>query len=88
MVEEGEDILDGLELMLESTEISGSLLLDSTELITALIVARNLDVDRVMPTFQQDGNQDSTKRLSRICRAGSMMKVRYEMMRMKDLRKA
>ena len=41
MVEEGEDILNGLELMLESGGISGKLLLDSTEIITALIVARN-----------------------------------------------
>jgi hypothetical protein len=45
LVEEGEDILDGLELMMESGEISGTLLLDSTEIVTALIVARNLDVD-------------------------------------------
>ena len=74
-------------MMMESEEISGTLLLDSTDVITALIVARSLDMDRVMPTFQQDGTQDSTKRLSRICRADSMMKVRDEMMRMKDLRK-
>ena len=69
LVEEEEDILDGLEMMMECGDISGTLLLDSTEIITALIVARSLDMDRVMPTFQQDGNQDSTKRLSRICRA-------------------
>ena len=61
--------------------------MDSTEIVTALLVARNLDMDRFKPTFQQDGTQDSTKRLSRICRADSMMKVRDEMVRMKDLRK-
>jgi hypothetical protein len=61
LVEEGEDILDGLEMMRESGEISGTLLLDSTEIVTALIVARSLDMNRVMPTFQQDGNQDSTE---------------------------
>ena len=74
-------------MMMESEEISGTLLLDSTEIITALIVARSLDMDRVMPTFQQDGNQESTKRLSRICRADNMMKVRDEMMKKKKLRK-
>ena len=88
LVEEGEDILDGLEQMMEYGEISGTLLLDSTEIITALIVARNMDVDTEMPTFQQVGNQDSTKRLSRVCRAENMMKVRDEMKRKKELRKS
>ena len=87
LVEEGEDILDGLEQMME-WKISGTLLLDSTEIITALIVARNMDVDTEMPTFQQVGNQDSTKRLSRVRRAENMMKVRDEMKRKKELRKS
>ena len=64
------------------------MLLDSTEIITALLVARNLDMDTEMPTFQQIGNEDSTKRLSRVCRAESMVKVREEMRKMKELRKA
>ena len=86
LVEEGEDILDGLEVMEESGEVSGTLLLDITEIITALTVARNLDTDRLMPTFQQDG-KPRTKRLKRIGRAESMAKVRGEMMKMKDVRK-
>jgi hypothetical protein len=85
LVEEGEDI--GLEQMMESGKISGTLLLDSTEIVTSLIVGSNLDVDTEMPTFQQIGNQDSTKRLSRVCRSENMMKVRDEMKKKKELRK-
>ena len=54
LVEEGEDILDGLEMMEKDGEIAGDLLLDSTEIITMLI-ARNLCSDRIPTTFQQAG---------------------------------
>ena len=54
LVEEGEDILDGLEMMEEDGEIAGDLLLDSTEIIT-MIIARNLCSDRIPVTFQQAG---------------------------------
>ena len=56
LMEEGEDILDGLEVMEGCGEVSGTLLLDITEIITALTVARNLDTNWMIPTFQQDGN--------------------------------
>ena len=79
-MEEGENILDGLEVMEECGEVSGTLLLDITEIVTALTVARNLDTCRMMPTFQQDGNS-SSKRLGRIGRAKSMAKVKDEMMK-------
>ena len=51
LMEEGEDILDGLELMADSGEVSSTLLLDCTEMITTLIVARNVDDEEIMPTF-------------------------------------
>ena len=86
LMEEGEDILDGLEVMEGCGEVSGTLLLDITEIITALTVARNLDTSRMIPTFQQDGNS-SKERLGRIGRAKSMTKVRDEMMKLKDIRK-
>ena len=86
LTEEGEDILDGIEVMEECGEVSGTLLLDITEVITALIIARKLDTDRIMPTFQQAGEQ-KFDRLKRIGRAESMAKVRDEMLKMKDSRK-
>ena len=70
LMEEGEDILDGLELMTESEEISDSLLMDCTEIITTLIVARNLEHEEVMPTFQKAGSQNPKKKLTRQNSAG------------------
>ena len=42
LMEEGEDNLDGLLVMEEGGEVSGPLLLDIIEVITALIVAEKL----------------------------------------------
>ena len=44
-VKEGEDILDGLELMLteNGSGVTEKILMDATEIITAIIVARGLD---------------------------------------------
>ena len=42
LVEEGEDILDGLEMMEGLKEISEEILMDATEMITTLIISRNL----------------------------------------------
>ena len=62
LVEEGEDILDGLEIM---------------------------ENDHEMPTFQKDGMKISsnTKSITRINRANSMIKIREELMKKKELRK-
>ena len=54
LVEEGEDILDGLETMESLGEVSNNLLLDSTELITSIILARRMETDQEMPAFQKD----------------------------------
>ena len=40
-------------MMEEREEISAEILMDATEMITCLIISRNLDTDRVMPTFQK-----------------------------------
>ena len=68
-VEEGEDILDGLENMLteEGSGVSGDILMDATEIITAIMVARGLVKKRVAPLFQKDGKvmTDRIKRIGR-----------------------
>ena len=48
-VEEGEDILNGLETMLteEGIGVSGDILMNATEIITAIMVARGLVTKRV-----------------------------------------
>ena len=60
MVEEGEDIVDGLETMELEGEISRKLLLDSTEVIT-MIIARNLCPGTVQPTFLKAGKPEQPK---------------------------
>ena len=87
LMEEGEGILDGLELMAESGEVSDSLLLDCTEIITTMIVARNLEDEEVMPTFQKAGYQNPKKKLTRQNRAGSMAKIRKELLSLEKRRK-
>jgi hypothetical protein len=65
MVEEGEDILDGLETMLtvEGSVVSGEILMDATEIITAII--------------EKDGKA-MTDRIKRIGRAEGMIRMREE----------
>ena len=89
LVEEGEDILDGLETMEGLGEVSEKLLMDSTEIITSIIVARKMDDDHEMPTFQRDREDvtPSSRNITRIGRANSMIKIREELIRKKELRK-
>ena len=79
MVEEGEDILDGLETMLtvEGSVVSGEILMDATEIITAIIEARGLVTKRLAPLFQKDGKA-MTDRIKRIGRAEGMIRMREE----------
>ena len=64
LVEEGEDIIEGLEMMEVEGEISNELLLDSTEIIT-LLIARNLCYQEMNTSFLKDGNLKSTKPFQR-----------------------
>ena len=57
LVEEGEDIVDGMKTMRFDGEISEKLLLDSTEIIT-LIIARNLCPRTMSTSFLQTGNPE------------------------------
>ena len=92
MVEEGEDIIDGLEMMVEEGEISRKLLLDSTELVT-LIIARNLCPETMSTSFQKDRNPDQARvdqKLNRSSGSGRlerMMKMRELLAKNKDGRK-
>ena len=63
--------------------------MDSTEIITSIIVARNMMYveSQKMPTFLKDGKGKSTNNISRICRASSMMRMREELLRKKEQRK-
>ena len=89
LIEEGEDILDGLKMMEEREDISEDILLDATEMITCLIISMNLDTDRMMPTFQKDGNSEkqTTERIKSIGRASGRTKMRKEMDKFKNNRK-
>ena len=85
LMEEGEDILDGLEGMVEADEISDELLLDTTEMITALIIARGSIED--MPTFTQVMSRDPSRTFLRMNRAENMIKMRKSLEKMKEGRK-
>ena len=80
MLEDSEDILDGLESMLtdEGRGVTVDVLTDATEIITTIIVARGMETHRIAPKFQKAGSQTSD-RVRRIGRAEGMMKMREEM---------
>jgi hypothetical protein len=87
LAEEGEDILDGLETMNmeEGSGVSDEVLMDATEIITAIIVARGLESERVAPIFQKDG-KEITSRINRIGRAEGIIRMREEMRKYKNQR--
>ena len=76
-------------MMEEREEISAEILMDATEMITCLIISRNLDTDRVMPTFQKEASTEkkTTERIKRIGRASGMTKIRKELDKLKNNRK-
>ena len=55
MIEESEDILDGLESMLaeEGSGVPEEVLIDATEIITAIIVAGEMKTQGIAPLFQK-----------------------------------
>ena len=77
LVEEAEDILDGLEQMVEDGDMGmeEELLIEATELITSVVLAWNLDVERI--TFMQAGKEEEAfhrggEQVKRLGRAESM----------------
>ena len=93
LVKEGEDILDGLEMMEKDGEVAGELMLDSTEIIT-MIIARNLCSERMPVTFQQAGKMRAFpmdgKKTGRCAtrRVESMKKMREMLTGKKNMRKS
>ena len=85
LIEEGEDIVDGIETMELNEEpgISEGVLMDATEIITSIIVARGMETDRIAPIFLQDGKKTRVKRVGR---AENMIKMREEMRILKNKR--
>ena len=87
LVEEGEDILDGLEAMNgdETGEVTEEILMDAAEIITAIIVARDVETSKVAPIFQKDGKRTASK-IRRIGRAEGMRRMREELRKVKNSR--
>ena len=76
LVEEAEDMIDGLEEMTATKEMSMTeeVLMKATEIITAIVVARNMDLGKV-PSFQKAGEPEQSgqmdgKQTRRVGRAG------------------
>ena len=84
LIEEGEDILDGLETMLEDegSGVSTEVLIDTTDIITAIILAGEIQPKKLAPIFLKDGKQV----LRKTGRAGSMIKMREELRKLKNQR--
>ena len=87
LVEECEDILDGLEEMNgdETGEVTEEVLMDAAEIVTAIIVARSIESSRAAPIFQKDGKKTASK-IRRIGRAEGMIKMREELRKVKNSR--
>ena len=92
LVEEAEDMLDGLEGLAEASEmgVTNNILMEATEIITAVVLARNLDREKV--SFQMDGEEELLFQKDgnlprRVGRAAGMKKVREELAKMNNRRK-
>ena len=87
MVEEGEDIMDGLESMLteEGSGVTEEVLIDATEITTAIIVAGEMKTQGITPLFQKAGKL-TTGRIRKTGRAEGMVKMREELRKMKNQR--
>ena len=79
--------MDGLETMLaeEGSGVIDEVLMDATEIISAIIIARGLTTNRVTPIFMKDGWK-TTEKIKRIGRAEGMMRMREEMRKIKNQR--
>ena len=56
LIEEGEDIIDGIEVMKTNNEpgVTEEILMDATEIITSIIVARGVETERIATIFLKD----------------------------------
>ena len=85
--EEGEDILDGLEVLREGKEegVSDEVLMDVTDIITSILIGSSWKVKQVAPIFQQAGEQ-TRERIKRVGRAEGMKKMRDEIRKLSNAR--
>ena len=67
--------------------VTNEVLLDATEIVTAVIVARGMDKKGVARIFQKAGEWD-TKKMKKVGRAEGMKKMREELRKLKNLRLA
>ena len=95
LVEEAEDMLDGLEDMLVAKEMSMTeeILVKATAVITTIVVARNMDLGKIGTlTFQKEGEQNQSfqkdgSQTRRVGRGESMKRMREELAKMTNRRK-
>ena len=82
MVEEGEDILDGLETMLgePGRGVTEDILKDATEIITSIILAEQMAKNKIAPIFLRAGKS------RKVGRVEGMERMREELRRTKNLR--
>ena len=87
LIEEGEDILDGLELMMDNKEegMTMETLMDVTEIITTLLLWRSFTDKKIAPIFQKAGVSTS-ERIKRIDRSEGMKKMRDELRKLSNRR--
>ena len=83
LIEEGEDILDGLELMMDNKEegMTMETLMDVTEIITTLLIWRSLTGKKIAQVFQK-AEASTSERIKRIDRTEGMKKMRDELMKL------
>ena len=87
LIEEGEDILDGLELMMDNKEegMTMETLMDVTEIVTTLLIGKSLTSKKIAPVFRKAGASTSG-RIKRIGRAEGMKKMRDELRKLSNRR--
>ena len=93
LAEEAEDVLDGLEEMTATKEMSMTeeVVVKATAIITAIVVARKMDLGKVS-SFQRDGEPSQSFQLDgkqnrRVGRGESMKRIRDELAKMTNRRK-
>ena len=87
LVEEGEDILDGMEVLRDGNEggVTDEMLMDVTDIITSILIGSSWKVKKVAPIFRNAGEQ-TRERIKRIGRAEGMKKMRDEIRKLSNTR--
>ena len=88
LIEEGEDILDGMETLIgnDGSEVSEDIIMDTTEIITAIVISRDLELVKAAPLFQQAGAV-RLERMSRLRKSEGLINMRECLRQAKNVRK-